>query len=266
MLDRQASLAGGGKLPEWQSTHPDPGNRIRAIEDQLAAVTQGFDGRIIRQNEFFARVDGLVFGENPRLGYFEGGLFLHPDLRFRIEFPQGWRTQNQPDAVAGVSAAQDALMELRIAKGSASAASQEFFSQQGLTAGSVASSALHGNPMVRGEFAANTESGTLRGLASFVEYGGNTYRILTYTPTQKFSSYFNVFRSAHDSFNRLSDAAALNIQPKRVQVERVPRAMTLAQFNQQLPSEISLDLLAIINGVTSETALRAGQMVKRVVR
>jgi predicted Zn-dependent protease len=32
----------------------------------------------------------MVYGENPRAGYFQGAQFVHPDMRFVIEFPADW--------------------------------------------------------------------------------------------------------------------------------------------------------------------------------
>jgi len=33
-----------------------------------------------------------VYGENPREGFVEGGRFVHPDLRFQFDVPQGWES------------------------------------------------------------------------------------------------------------------------------------------------------------------------------
>ena len=46
----------------------------------------------MRRPEYLGRVDGIVFGENPREGYFKDAQFYHPDLRFRMTFPGGWKT------------------------------------------------------------------------------------------------------------------------------------------------------------------------------
>ena len=61
---------------------------------------------------YLARIDGLVYGDDPRQGFFRDGVFLHPELRFRIDFPQGWRTQNLPQAVNALAPQQDAVLQL----------------------------------------------------------------------------------------------------------------------------------------------------------
>ena len=265
MLDQQGNLSGGGRLPEWQATHPNPGNRIEATEQLLAAVQEDLSGKKVGRDEFLKVIDGMVYGENPRQGFFRGPLFLHPDLKFQFRFPDGWKTQNGSDAVIGGSSAQDALIELRGVPGTAADASQEFFAQQGLQAGSVSQSDIHGFPARTGDFSAQTDQGTIRGIATFIEYGGTTYQITAYTTSDKFNSYGSTFQRSIASFDRLTDRNALAAQPMRLGLERAPRAMTLEQFNAQYPSSVSLDEVALINGIGKADPLRLGQTVKRVV-
>ena len=80
----------------------------------------------------------------------------------------------------------------------------------------------------------------------------------------KFTSYDRMLRQAVGSFTRLTDAAAIDVLPDRVVVTKVPRHMTLAEFNQQFPSTIPIEQLAIVNGIEANAALDAGQSVKRV--
>jgi predicted Zn-dependent protease len=265
MLDSQEKLSGGGRLPEWQSTHPDPGNRIKATQTRLAAVKVDLSTMKVGQDEFLKLIDGMVYGENPRLGFFQGPLFLHPDLKFQFRFPDGWQTHNGSDAVTGVSAAQDAQIELRGAAGSAAEASQKFFAQQGLQAGQVSQTSIHGLPALTGEFSAQSGQTAVRGIASFVEYGGATWQITTLAVSDKFTGYTAAFERSIASFDRLTDARALTVQPMRLRLERAPRAMTLAQFNSEFPSNIPAAEVALINGLAASDQLRPGQAVKRVV-
>ena len=265
MLDRQEQLSGGGRLPDWQATHPNPGNRIKATEELLAAVHEDLSSKKVGADEFLRLIDGMVYGENPRQGFFQGSLFLHPDLRFQFRFPDGWKTHNGNDAVLGGSTAQDALIELRGAAGTAAQASQQFFAQQGLQAGSVSQGRIHGIPALTGDFSAQTDQGTLRGMATFLEYGGTTYQITAYTTSDRFNGYREAFLRSTGSFDRLTDPRALAAQPRRLRLERPSRAMTLGQFNTQYPSTVSLEEVALINGLAQTDQIRSGQTVKRVV-
>ena len=265
MLDQEEKLSGAGRLPEWQATHPDPGNRIKATEQRLATVHEDLNAKKVGGDEYLKMIDGMVYGENPRQGFFQGPLFLHPDLKFQFRFPDGWKTQNASDAVLGGSGAQDALIELRGAQGTAAEASQKFFAQEGVQGGPVSQSSIHGFPALAGGFTAQADQGTVRGIATFIEFGGTTYQITAYSTSEKFSSYSPVFQSSIASFDRLTDPKALAVQPMRLRLERAPRTMTLEQFNTQYSSSIPVEEVALINGMGKGDQLRSGTTVKRVV-
>lgn len=266
MLERAAEMAGGGRLPEWQSTHPDPGNRIEAVQSLVAATSQNLADKNIGGAEFLQQIDGLVYGVNPRAGFFRGSLFLHPDLKFVFQFPDGWKTQNAADAVAAISPDQGALIELRGAQGSAAEAARIFFAQEGMTTGGQSRGTINGNPVVSAEFTApDGQGGTVRGIAAFFEYGAATWRTLAYTVAGRYDAWKPTFQKSINSFDRLTDPVVLAVQPMRLRIEAVPRAMTLSQFHAQLPSSISLAQLALINGVPESVQLRAGQSIKRVI-
>ena len=266
MLQRDEQLGGGGRLPEWQATHPDPGNRIKDVQGLVATSTQNFSTKKVGADEFLQRIDGMVYGENPRSGYFQGALFIHPDLKFILQFPDGWKTQNAPAAVTGISAAQDAVIELRGAQGTAAEAAKRFFGQQGLQSGNLSQSTIHGNRAVTAEFTAASDQGaSVHGVATFIEYGGATWGITAYSVADRFASYSQTLQRAISSFDRLTDPAALAVQPMHLRVEKAASAMSLQQFNARLPSSISLAELATINGIPESAQLRSGQSIKRVI-
>jgi predicted Zn-dependent protease len=168
--------------------------------------------------------------------------------------------------VAGVSADQDALIELTAAQGSAAEAARAFAAQEGLQAGTSAQSTIHGNRAVSVPFDAQSDqSGSVRGVATFIEYGGATWGITAFSVADRFAAYSSAMQRTVDSFARLTDATALAVQPLHLSVDRAPRAMSLQQFNTQLPSSISFAELAIINGLDEGAQLRSGQQIKRVV-
>lgn len=265
VLDRVTRQAGGGRLPDWLSTHPSPENRGNRIGAQIAAA--GAQGSVVRRDEYLGQIDGMVFGENPREGYFRGEAFYHPDLRFEIRFPRGFETQNQKEAVAGASPRQDAIVVLTLAQGrSAATAATQFLSQQGVQAGRLGRTTVNGLPAVAASFEAATEQGSLLGQAVFAEHEGRVYRLLGYAPAQRYASYESLLRASLASFAPLRDRRYLDVEPKRVQLVRVDRDMRVEEFARAYPSTIDNPTLAIVNGLDAGgAALKRGQLAKRVV-
>jgi predicted Zn-dependent protease len=266
-LDRISQSSGGGKLPEWLATHPNPGNRIKHIENMLDTVQIDPSRAKTNREAYLRRVQGMTFGEDPRQGYFEGTHFYHPGMRFQMTFPDGWKSQNMPQAVVALSPNQDAIVQLGLAgNASPTDAARQFLSQQGVQGGQASTTSINGFPAATSQFQAQTQQGTIEGLVSFISFGGSTYGIMGYTQAGKLGNYGDEFERTIRSFSQLRDPSKLNVQPARVELVKLNRDMTLEQFNAQYPSTIPLEQLAIINEVEDPSSvLPAGQMVKRVV-
>jgi len=266
LLTRVSQAQGGGRVPEWLATHPDPENRRGRIEQEIAALPQNFSGAAVNRDDYLRRLDGLVFGNNPREGYFKDNQFFHPDLRFRVTFPEGWTTSNGKQAVVAVSPQKDALVEVSLAKEqTADAAARAFLAQRGFTSGDPVRASVGGLPAVSAAFAAATESGTLRGTALFVEHGGAVYRLVGSSTERRWPAVQAAAERALRSFARLTDPAALVVQPQRVDIVRLDRRTTIEEMARQRPSAASAATLALVNQVDPQTPLEPGRLVKWIV-
>lgn len=264
-LPRDGEAEGRGRLPEWQATHPDPEFRIRDVERLIQTSTHDFEALRVDREGFLRRLDGMPFGPDPRAGFFRDGMFVHPELRFTLRMPDGWRAEHAAQSVTALSDDNDAIVQLRGAEGTASQSAQRFFAQEGLRSGQRSIGTRDGNPFVSGEFIVPTDDGEIHGIASFVEYGTATWAMVAYAPASRYAHYAPEFKRSIESFSRLTDPADLAAQPLRIAITAAPRAMTLREFDRILPSGIPLEELAIINGLTATTRLTAGQSIKRVV-
>ncbi len=264
MLSRVSAAAGGGRVPGWLSTHPDPEDReawIRRRVSQLSA-----SGGLVNREAYLRWLEGMIFGANPRHGFFRGQRFLHPDLRFQIAFPVGWRTSNQRRAVYAQSPQRDALIQLAIAQAaSPQAAVAELLSRRDVSGGPVRSHRIRGFPAASAPFRAVSETGTLDGLVTAIAYEGTVYRLIGVASEARWRAHAAVVARTFDSFDRLTDEPALQVQPLRLSLVTLEREMTLVEFARRYPSQVSLDTLALLNGVTQDTALPAGTVLKRVV-
>ena len=265
-LRRVSAQQANGRIPGWLSTHPTEEERIRTISSKVAKLDVSSSNRVVNREGYLRQLDNVVFGPNPREGYFVGSTFIQPDLGVQIRFPQGWKTSNEKQAVGAVSPNQDAIVVVTLSdQRSAQAAAQQFFSQQGIQEGQTMRSDLGGLPAVARSFGAQTQSGDLRGIVAFAEKDGKVFRVLGYTTAQNFRRYDDVLSNSIGSFGRVTDRNALNVEPKRVDVVSLPSSMTLEEFARRYPSTVDLQTLAIINHADASTRFPAGAEVKRVV-
>jgi predicted Zn-dependent protease len=133
-------------------------------------------------------------------------------------------------------------------------------------AGDATTASINGNQAATSYFQAQTQQGTVEGIVSFISYGGRTFGILGYTAQGNLRNYDDEFRATIDSFDRLKNPAALKVQPARIELVKLPREMTLAQFNQAYPSTVPIEQLAIINELEGpDSVIPRGRIVKRVV-
>jgi len=263
-------VSGGGSrgTPEWLSTHPDPGNRVAKTGERISAAGATiFAATRVERNSFLRRLDGMVFGEDPRQGFFEQGVFLHPSLKFRFAFPNGWKTQNSASAVIGVSAQGDAQIVLELAGNVApQQALSQFLGQQGVTPAGTSTAPINGLSAAVGQFTAALQDGSrLAGYVGFIQLDGTTYRLLAITPAQLIQQYDGTFRGTINSFARLTDPRALAAKPMRVRLVTVPRSMTVAQFHAQYPSTVPVEQVALMNGFDAGATIPAGTTMKRVM-
>ena len=262
---RQQGLQ-GGRIPNWLATHPSEEERIRTISGKVAQIGGDFSNRTVNREGYLKALDNVVFGQNPREGYFVGNTFIQPDLGFQIRFPEGWKGSNQKASVGAVSPNQDAVVVVSLSsQGSPQQAAQQFFSQQGIQAGQALQADLGGLPAVARSFGAQTQQGSLEGIAAFAEHNNKVYQILGYTSAQNWRRYGDAISGSLGSFERVTDRQALDVQPKRVDVVSIANAMTLDEFARRYPSTVDMETLAIINQADSNTRFPAGAEVKRVV-
>jgi predicted Zn-dependent protease len=264
-LQRVGEVEGRSALPSWLATHPAPAERIQTVQGWLADLEPAT--RRIGAADYLSRIDGLVYGVNPRNGFFRDALFLHPDLRFRMEFPQGWRTQNLAQAVVAVSQRQDAMIQLTLSQDpNPGTAAQRFAAQQGVQPGPGSSTNVNGLPAVVVPFQAQTQQGVIQGLALFIQHEGRVYQLLGYTPRPAYAQYERTLQQSLGSFAQLTDPAVLGVQPNRLRIVQVPERMTVAQFHQRFPSVIPVAEVALINQLDGPDAVMpAGMRAKRVV-
>ncbi|RMH21687.1 MAG: peptidase M48 [Acidobacteria bacterium] len=270
MLDRTAAAGGSERLPNWLSTHPAPADRRQRILSRAAELPPDVNAAPRHEKEFLDHLEGLVFGPNPREGFFRESTFHHPDLAFRLDYPSGWTYRNLKQAVVAQSPEQDAVVVLELAAGEdPRAAADDFFrryQEQGLESGGPWIRNASGLPTVSDEIRVVGQDGRtrLRGGVAFTAHGGRVFRLLGYAQPDRWPTYARTIARAAASFAPERDRRILSVEPQRLQLVRLDRPMSLEEFQRRYPSDVPLERLAILNRVEPDATLEAGRVVKRV--
>lgn len=252
--------ASGQQIPDWQSTHPDPGDRVGRIQAQILELPVELrDGKVEREG-YLRRLEGMTFGENPREGYSVGNVFYHPDMAFRMTFPDGWKIVNQRQAAGAISPNEDALVVLTLARErSPGDAVNAFFEPENIQPGG----------RWRDNFynfnASNSDGSLIKGVVGFIEHRDLVFQLVAYTGGDDFQQYGNAMRRSLASFGELRNRRYLEVEPARVKIVRLPRSMTFAEFLQRYPSNAEGSKVAILNGVGEDQELENGRLMKQIV-
>jgi predicted Zn-dependent protease len=252
----------GGGTPQWLSTHPDPGNRVADMTASIAELPPEQRQGTVGREAYLRRLEGMVFGDDPRQGYAIGNTFYHPVLAFKDRVPRPVANHQPAPAGRRLSPNQDAVVVLSMSdKETPNAGFDAFFGQQGIERGPSRGR----NLMAFRALDSQSGSPVIEGLIGYLSHGRQLYQLIGYTKIATWDAYSSVMQRSLTSFAKVSDRRYLEVEPSTIDVVELPRAMTLAEFAERFPSTVELDQLALINGVTAQTRLEKGQLVKRVV-
>jgi predicted Zn-dependent protease len=264
---RRLGEQSGHSIPSFMSTHPDPGEREVSIRNMATDWSARTPMTLVEERPYLNEVDGIVFGDDRRQGYVEGGTFYHPQLRFRFPVPDGFQVINQPSQVAMVGPDNQAIMVFTIASGetSASSAGQKLAGQEGVTIRDRGSTTVSGRPAYYVSGEAVNQNQTIRFLSYFIEYGDNVYQFVGYTTAANYASYEPSFRRSMTGFTSVSDPAVLNVQPQRLSVESVQQGGVFSSLvGSRLPRGTTVETLAILNQLQVTNTVPANAAVKFV--
>ena len=261
----EAQLRGSSnRVPEWASTHPDPASRVRDAQTLAGKAATGTTNRDI----FLTRIDGLVYGDDPHQGVIEGSRFLHPDLRFTFQAPDGFYMVNgtQSVSISGESG------KAQFAGGKLGTSLEAYI--DGVFAGltdkgqarirpeSVERATVNGLSAAYG-IARVQASNSVNEVAVFAYDlgGGNAYHFVTITR----SGGVGVFNPMFKSFRRITAAEAGQVRPRVLRVVTVKAGDTSQSLAKRMAyADAQLERFLVLNGLQASDRLTAGQRVKLV--
>jgi predicted Zn-dependent protease len=177
---RERLIVGYARNPTFLDTHPGSRERVttnamRAREIRWQRDPSLGDTRASHLKE----IAGMVLGDRPETGIFDGNRFVHPELGFELRFPKDWNYQNSAGAVGAISPRRDSMVYLEGGAGSSAEEAADIFTSR--TASDSGMSLTHKRRVKLGDIDAVRYEYEGRGGAAYVTFfpfDGGVWRIV----------------------------------------------------------------------------------------
>ncbi|MCH6256406.1 M48 family metalloprotease [Puniceicoccaceae bacterium K14] len=262
---KRISNRSASQIPSWMSSHPDPGERSKTII-ALAEEKRANGVNISKKGEaeYYAKIDGLVVGEDPRQGYLSDGIFYHPEMEFQFQLLEGWQLQNDATAVNMADVGGKSFLIFSTSVGeSAQSAGQKFALDSGGSVIADSSKRINGSSAFVVEILLSDGVEPTNAYCTFIEHGDRIFSFVGLTKDVDYESLRPSFAKISNSFQKMDSGAASRVSAARLQVVTANRTAEFESFiPQDLPSGIDALGLAIMNQVELNTVIRSGSKIK----
>ncbi|PLX72851.1 MAG: peptidase M48 [Desulfuromonas sp.] len=269
-LERMSSLDGGdgGRLPEFFSTHPNPVNRQASVREMAARWQAERPGQAVRVNRdgYLQRIDGMVYGDDPRQGFLEGDWFYLPELGVQFRVPADWNFAREGQQIQMASPDQKGLIFFEVKQGAEIAPlAASFVTDLKAELARSVNGTKAGMPSLQ-QVLVVTDQGKRAVIQSeYIQGQGKVLAFHGMTAEADFAKLQQSLTLPVDSFSAIRDQAKRNPQPRRIHVEQVRRPASLQTFLQSAKIEKTLwEKIAWMNGMSLGDQLSAGQRIKTV--
>lgn len=255
-------------IPTWARTHPLTSDRVtRAAANARAGGPTG-NPELVAQ--YFAAIDGMIWGDDPDQGFVNGNTFAHPKLKIAFEAPQGFTLTNGSDAITiqgpnglraqfsgGRMPAQGGLQAYT------AAVLQQVVGQSPARVGQGVVTATNNLQTAILPAQAQTQSGQVVDIqVTAYQVGAGAYHFVTLSPAGQGAPMAPMLRS----MRQLSDAEAAALRPRVVDVVQVRAGDTVQSLAARMAfTDFQVERFLALNGLAAGAQLQPGQQVKIIV-
>jgi predicted Zn-dependent protease len=111
------------------ASHPDNDTRLQGVVAAADKYTNSKKG-LIKQKEYLAQINGMVFGDSEEQGIRSGQNFYHLAMDFSIRFPKGWQINNNPNSLQAISDGGEGFIEVGVDDVNKKLSPKEFIKQR----------------------------------------------------------------------------------------------------------------------------------------
>ena len=262
-IDVRAAGRDARSAPEWASTHPDPARRVSRAATNARKITT--TGGVRNRDRFLEKLDGILYGDDPKQGVIEGNSFLHPDLRLKFSVPNGFSMQNGARAVSITGSSGQGQFTTAAYSGDMGSYIDAAFKSlvgegKSISRTAIDRTTVNGLPAAYATARVDSNNGQVDVTVFAYEFSNNSaFHFATIVPAGSGS----VFSPMYQSVAKLSASEVSAIKPRKVDVVTVKSGDTISSLSARMAyAAFQQDRFLVLNQLRPTDGLRVGQKVK----
>jgi predicted Zn-dependent protease len=270
-LKKLSTPAEGEPLPEFYSTHPDPGNRHERVHQLADEYARGYPGKTfkIKRNQYLRRINGIIYGPDPRDGFVRDNKFYVPKANLQLESPTGWQYQINAERTQWLSPQEDAFLMFGLDRvESPQKGLNEFVESAGLNILDQKNVLVNDWPGI--EFLANTQpqnanSQPLTVGGVLFEKNDQVFYHIGISYASAWNKYEPEFRKGRNSISDIKSSEIRNIKPERIKIISIDSEASLREVLDQLNADKDrYQEIALLNNFDLDDPIEPGTLIKTI--
>ena len=225
---------------------------------------------MINRDRHLDAIDGMIYGHSPSQGFVQGRSFVHPEMGFRFDVPEGFEIINNPSEVIAVSDRKGIIIfDSDTDKHGVDVTT--YLSRiwmKGEMLKDVETITVNGMRAATGLFPGRVKNRNVNIRVVAVRWGPDRYfRFMMAIPRDAGSELLDEYKRTTYSLKRVSGQDRQTFKPRRIEIFTARPGDTVASLApEQAFAKSPEQHFRIINGLDQSERLVPGQRYKRVVR
>ncbi len=244
------------------ATHP---RTVDRVEKAIAEAGPTAPNAMLEPEIYLKKIDGMMFGDDPKDGVIEGRKFIHPSLHFSFVAPPGFHLTNSPDQVLATGP-KDAAMALEVADPQPKGDLADYIASgqlvKDITFQNIQPLQINGMPAATG----TVSGGKKDARVVLVRHpSGTTFEFLFLTAPGVTAKYDPAFLQTAQSFQQIAASDGSKYRPQRIHIVKVKSGDSVASLSSRMVmNEGKEDWFRVLNELKPGEEPQVGRLVKIV--
>jgi predicted Zn-dependent protease len=248
------------------ASHP---RTVDRVQKAIAEAGPADPNAMLEPGIYLQKIDGMMFGDDPKEGVIDGRKFIHPGLHFSFVVPQGFHLVNSSSQVQA-GGPKGAVMAFELADPQPKGELTDYIASgqvaKNVTFKGIQALRINGMEAATGTTRVNLKEGETDARVVLVKHPeGTVYQFLFLTDPGVTAKYDGAFVATAQSFQQIAASEGSRYRQQRIHIVKVKSGDTVATLSSRMVmSDGKEDWFRVLNELKPGEELQPGRLVKIV--